>query len=151
LKSINEITNVSGEVELKMEPKIRKMARELTRLLENVSPLEAEAATVCKEMSLHFKNLELCLERLGAISAQIHQQYKKAAPKFTFDHFEKISELYLSLNNTFSEWTEIHKKTRNNFFRNIRMMFKTSSLEENGLMEVTQKLLTNSKDGQSEE
>jgi len=87
-------------------------------------------------MSLHYKNLEQCLERLGSISAQIHTQYKKVAPKFTFDHFEKIADLYLSLNNTFSEWTEIHKKSRNNFFRNIRMMFKASSLEERGLMEV---------------
>jgi hypothetical protein len=48
---LGSILNVSGSIELKMDPAIRKMARELTRLLKMVKPLEEQAASICKDMS----------------------------------------------------------------------------------------------------
>jgi len=119
-----------------MDPAIRKMSRELTRLLKNVRPLEEEAGEICKEMTQYYNSIQSCFERLGVVTASIHKAYKKVASKFDFDDFTKVSEFYLGLNNTFIEWGEIHKRNSNNFFKNIRMMFAFSNFEEQGMEEV---------------
>jgi hypothetical protein len=41
------IYNVEGSIELKMDPAIRKMAREITRITEVVKPLEDQASAIC--------------------------------------------------------------------------------------------------------
>lgn len=136
VKPISKMVNVTGSIELKMDPAIRKMSRELTRLLKNVRPLEEEAGEICKEMTQHYKHVQNCFERLGVVTASIHKAYKKVASKFDFDDFTKVSDFYLGLNNTFIEWSEIHKNSSNNFFKNIRMMFAFSNFEEQGMEEV---------------
>lgn len=136
LKDIKDLINVNGSVELKMDPAIRKMARELTRLLKNVRPLEEEAASVCKEMTGLYQSLDSCFEKLGVVTASIHKAYQKVASKFDFDDFTKVSDLYLSLNNTFVEWGNVHKSDTANFFKNIRMMFTFSNFEEQGMEKV---------------
>lgn len=123
-----------------MDPAIRKMARELTRLIQNVRPLEEEAATICKEMTGLYESLNKCFEKLGVVTASIHKAYQKVASKFDFDDFTKVSDVYLSLNNTFVEWGKIHHSDSSNFFKNIRMMFTFSHHEEKG-MESVYKLL----------
>lgn len=136
LKDIKDLINVTGTVELKMDPAIRKMARELTRLLKNVRPLEEEAANICKEMTGLYENLHSCFEKLGVVTASIHKAYQKVASKFDFDDFTRVSDLYLGLNNTFVEWGKIHKSDSSNFFKNIRMMFAFSNQEEQGMEKV---------------
>lgn len=137
IKEVKNLINVSGTIELKMDPAIRKMARELTRLLKNVRPLEEEAANICKEMTSHYESLHYCFEKLGSVTASIHKAYKKVATKFDFDDFTRVSDLYLSLNNMFVDWAGIHKSNSSNFFKNIRMMFTFSNYEEQGMERVS--------------
>jgi hypothetical protein len=120
-----------------MDPAIRKMSREMSRLLADVRPLEQEAGEICKQMTTHYEEIQNSFQRLGAVTASIHKAYKKVASKFDFDDFTKVSDLYLSLNNTFIEWGEIHKTNSANYFKNIRMMFEFSSFEEKGMEEVS--------------
>lgn len=137
MKPLKSITTVSGKAYMNMEPGVRKMSRELSRLLEKAQPLEAECAKICKEMSLHLKSAENCLERLTATTANLKNTYAHAAGKFNFTDFADMSEIYQTLHGTFTEWTDIWKKSRDNFFRNIRMLFTFSNYEEQGLEEVT--------------
>lgn len=142
-KTIHEIMNVKGSVELKMDPAIRKMARELSKLLTKVKPLEEEASGICKEMTGLMSKLVGCFDKLSITTGAIHKVYQKVASKFDFDHFTRVSELYLGLNNTFSEWKKIYKTNHDSFFKNIRMIFAVSSQEEKGLEKV-KNLLTSS-------
>lgn len=137
IKGLKQITTVSGKAYMNMEPDIRKMSRELSRLLEKAQPLEAECAKICKEMSGHMESIQTCLERLNYVTSNLNSCYKSAADKFSFTDFHDMSEIYLTLNETFSEWNEIWKKEQDNFFRNIRMLFTFSNYEEQGLEEVS--------------
>ena len=136
-KEVTKLINVSGVVELKMDPAIRKMSRELTRLLSDIRPLEEEAATVCKEMTSHMDGLQICFERLGGVTSSIQKTYKKVAKKFNFDDFSQISELYTALNKTFLNWSDLFKDSTSNFFKNIRMMFTFSNYEVQGMEKVS--------------
>ena len=68
---LGKIMNVTGSIELKMDPAIRKMARELTKLLKNVKPLEAQAALICKDMNMQYTLLQDNFNKLCAVTAQI--------------------------------------------------------------------------------
>lgn len=135
-KKITEIKSVTGFVELKMDPAIRKMARELERMIAGVTPLELEASEICKEMLINMSKVREGFDQLGQICSSIHKRYKNVAEKFDFEHFTKISELYLSLNSTMTEWGNVYQKEADNYFENIRMMFDFSLSETEGLDQV---------------
>ena len=134
---LGKILNVSGEIELKMDPAIRKMARELTRLLKMVKPLEEQAASICKDMSLLQNQMNENFNKLSVVTLQIHKAYDKVASKFDFDHFTRVADLYKDLNSTFVDWGKVQQSNTNNWFKNIRMMFAFSSQEEAGMQKVS--------------
>ena len=140
-KEVEKLINVSGVVELKMDPSIRKMSRELTRLLSDVRPLEEEAAGICKDMTAQMDALHAGFEKLCDVTSSIQKTYKKVARKFSFDEFNKVSDLYVSLNTTFMEWSDLFKMNSNNFFKNIRMMFNFSNYEVQGMEKVSINIL----------
>lgn len=119
-----------------MDPAIRKMARELTRLLQMVKPLEEQAASICKDMSQLYNQMNDNFLKLSVVTAQIQKAYEKVASKFDFDHFTRVADLYKDLNTTFIDWGRVQKSTTTNWFKNIRMMFAFSSQEEAGMQSV---------------
>lgn len=137
---LGQILNVTGSIELKMDPAIRKMARELTRLLKMVKPLEEQAANICKDMSSLYSQMDDNFLKLSVVTAQIHKAYEKVASKFDFDHFTKVADLYKDLNTTFVDWGKVQKSATTNWFKNIRMMFAFSSQEEAGIQNVSSNL-----------
>ena len=66
---LGNIMNVTGSIELKMDPAIRKMARELTRLLKNVNPLEEQATNICKDISGLYNQLNDNFVKLSIVTA----------------------------------------------------------------------------------
>jgi len=104
---LGNIFNISGNIELKMDPAIRKMAREITRLLKMVQPLEEQAADICKDVSLLLNKMNEKFSKLSIVTAQIQKSYEKVANKFDFDHFNKVSDLYKALNITFVNWAKL--------------------------------------------
>lgn len=136
MKPLKSITTVSGKAYMNMEPNIRKMSRELSRLLQKAQPLEEDCAKICKEMSHHLKQVDTCMEKLTGAIGTLKSTYAHAATKFDFDDFSDMSDIYETLYGTFNEWTDTWKNTTDNFFRNIRMLFTFSNFEEKGLEEV---------------
>ena len=119
-----------------MDPAIRKMSRELEKLISQVTPLELEASEAFKELIDNMEKIRESFEKVGNVCARIHKKYKRIAEKFDFEHFTKISEFYLSLNNAYMKWGEVQKSETDNFFENQRMMFDFSLSEIEGLDEV---------------
>jgi len=133
---VDTIATVSGIAELKMDPAIRKMAREMEKLVSKVTPLEIEASKICKEVSTTYDKLVGALSRLSEVTGNIHLAYSKMASKFDFDHFTLIGDLYEELSSTFYKWRDSMEYDSQNFFENIRTMFNFSYLEESGIQNV---------------
>jgi DNA repair exonuclease SbcCD ATPase subunit len=133
---LSKIPTVTGTVELKMDPQIRKMARELTALLKEVKPLEEQAESCCKDISNHLNELNNSFNALSSITAQIQRAYEKYSGSFDFDHFSKVSELYRELNSTFIDWASVQRSATTNWFENIRMIFSFSGQEIQGMENV---------------
>ena len=112
------------------------MSRELERLVNSLVPFEYEASEICKSMVVHLDKVREGFDDLSVICARIHKRYKRVASKFDFEHFDKISELYLALNNTMLEWGNNFERQTQNFFENTRMMFDFSLSELEGLEEL---------------
>lgn len=134
--NITEVSSVTGKIELKMDSSIRKMSRELERLLNSLNPLETEASEICRDMIQNMQKVGDGFDQLALVCAKIHKKYEKVAEKFSFDHFGKISDLYLSLNNTMVRWGKNFTEESKNYFENIRMMFDFSLSEIEGLDQV---------------
>jgi hypothetical protein len=133
---LNEISNTTGSVELKMDPSIRKMARELTKLLKTVKPLEEQASNICRDMSQLQNQMNENFVKLSTITSEINKVYQAASSRFDFDHFSKIADIYKDLNTTFIDWGAVQRSSTCNWFQNIRMIFSFSSQEEEGLENV---------------
>ena len=135
--NLTKIYTVTGTVELKMDPQIRKMARELTSLLKVVKPLEEQAEAICKDISMLMNSVNDNFSKLSLVTSQIQKTYEKYSGNFDFDHFNKVSELYKELNNTFIDWSRVQKSSTENWFKNIRMIFAFSSQEIQGMENVS--------------
>lgn len=129
--------NATGFSEQKMEPAIRKMARDLTGLLKEVKPLEEAAANLCKDISALYTQVNESFNQLACITGQIRDTYTRSASKFDFDHFTKVSNLYGGLLTTFNDWGKVQRSSSVNWFENIRMMFSFSTQEAQGLESVS--------------
>jgi len=105
------------------------MARDLTSLLKAVKPLEEQAEAICKDISLLLNSVNDSFSKLSLVTSQIQKTYEKYSGNFDFDQFNKVSELYKELNNTFIDWSRVQKSSTDNWFKNIRMIFAFSSQE----------------------
>jgi hypothetical protein len=65
MHSISEVPNPTGKHKLTMNPEVRKQSRALEKMLGHVKPLKVRANDICKNMSSHYKNLELLIMDLA--------------------------------------------------------------------------------------
>jgi uncharacterized protein YukE len=137
MKKITEIPSANGYHKLTMAPIVRKQSRALQKMLQSVKPLQVRANNICKQMSVHYKNLELCLKDLRDVTDQLQQTYQRGDRTVNIGKLDAIADWYGSLKDAFTDWEQIHKIQRNNFFKNIRNMFGTSLYEEQGLEAVS--------------
>jgi hypothetical protein len=135
-KPISEIYTEDGVASLKMEPAIRKMSRELTKLMSKVAPLEEEAAVIGKRISGYYEQIQQGMADLQKVTARISEEYKVASLRFEQEKISQISSLYDSLSSTFGKWKEAMTSETDNFFKNIRIMFAFSAQEQQGLLDV---------------
>ena len=148
--NLANIHTTTGVVELKMDPQIRKMARELTSLLKVVKPLEEQAEAICKDISILLNSANESFNKLSLVTSQIQKTYEKYSSNFDFDHFSKVSELYKELNSTFIDWGRVQKSSTDNWFKNIRMIFAFSSQEIQGMENVSLQSLTPARQNQEQ-
>ena len=133
MKSIAEVSNPSGQHNLTMNPEVRKQSRALEKMLGNVKPLQVRANDICKNMSGHYKSLELLIMDLADTTNRLSQAYTNANLDVNLDSMKDIGELYGGLSQVCADWERVHKIQRNTFFKNFRNMFGTSLYEEQGL------------------
>jgi len=120
-----------------MDPKIRMMSKMVGKLVNNVTPLELEASSICREMTISFDKINDSFKRLSSLSLRLHSEYKVVAKNYELRQFSKISQLYQTLSSTFDEWRKVNESETSNFFANIRMMFTFCNHEQQGILQVT--------------
>jgi len=108
MKGIEQIPSANGYHRLTMAPMVRKQSRALQKMLMTVKPLQVRANKICKEMSGHYKNIELCLKDLKNTTQELKETYEKADHSVHIGKLDAISEWYSSLNDAFTNWEQIH-------------------------------------------
>lgn len=134
--TIHQVENSRGHVELKMDPAIRKMSRELTKMNQSLSPYISQALDLCKDVSFHMDKTADAINRLGMNCASIHKCYKAVADKFDFDSLSKIEGVYADLSKTLTSYSRIVNEERDNFSLNIENFFNFAVSEIEGIDEV---------------
>ncbi len=134
--TIHQIENSKGYIELKMDPAIRKMSRELTKMNQSLSPFISQALDICKEISTHLERAADGYSKLGMTCASIHKCYKSVGDKFDFESLSKIDSVYSELSKTLSSYSRIILDERENFALNVENLFNFTASEIEGIDEV---------------
>ena len=136
---VSEIENSKGYVELKMDPGIRKMAREISKMSDQMTPLLNVANDAAKEITYHLDKLAEGFNKLGSACQNIQKLYLSTSEKFTeLDSFSKLNSIYTEMSTTFSNYSKVMFTERDNFANNIEAFFTYSQCEIEGLEEVIQ-------------
>lgn len=129
--------NSKGFVELKMDPAIRKMSRELTKMNQALGPHLSQAIDASREISFHMEKTAEAFNKLGSAAASVHKAYKSVAEKFDFELLTQIESVYAEISKTFSSYAKITLEEKDNFATNIENFFTFCSCEVEGLEEVS--------------
>lgn len=134
--TIHQVENSKGYVELKMDPAIRKMSRELTKMNQALTPHLNQAIDASKEISFHMEKTAEAFNKLGSAAASIHRTYKSVADKFDFELLTQIESVYAEISKTFSSYSKILFEEKDSFTNNIENFFTFCTSEVEGLEEV---------------
>jgi len=128
-QQLENITTSTGEAQMKMDTMIRKQSRELSLLINKVTPMEEKAAKICKDIVHHMKQITVKLQELANQTSYISESYI-SSPLST------IGELYDSIKNSFRDWAHVVNEDADNFNENIHYMFLFSNQEKRGLRDL---------------
>jgi len=134
--SVVEQATPNGTVDLQMSAEIRKMSRDLARTIEDVAPIESEAAQICRDITLQFEKLNQSFSHLSKVVRGAQHVYGNLATKPGFERFSKVEALYTNIASSFEKWSNIINSDLVNFFENVRIMFSFSYQEESGIQSV---------------
>ena len=134
--TIHQVENSKGYIELKMDPAIRKMSRELTKMNQSLTPHLNQAIDAAKEVTFHMEKTAEAFNKLGTAAASIHRTYKAVADKFDFELLTQIESIYAEISKTFSSYSKITSEEKDNFASNIENFFTFCTCEVDGLEEV---------------
>jgi len=133
---IDQVENSRGFVELKMDPAIRKMSRELTKMNQSLLPHISQAIDLSREVAGQLDKTAEAMNKLGLVCASIHKCFKSVGDKFDFESLSRIEAIYAELNKTFTSYSKILLDERENFAANIEHFFTFSACEIEGIDEV---------------
>lgn len=119
-----------------MDPAIRKMSRELTKMDQTLLPLINQANDTAKEIGLYLENLSKLYTRLGLTTKAIQKSYKVVADKFDFESLSTIEQIYGEFSRNLSICGKNLMEERENFFNNVENFFSFETCEVEGLDEV---------------
>lgn len=119
-----------------MDPAIRKMSRELTKMNQSLIPHLNQAIDASREITFHMEKTAEGFNKLGSAAASIHKTYKSVADKFDFELLTQIESVYAEISKTFSSYSKILFDEKENFASNVENFFTFSSCEVEGLEEV---------------
>lgn len=131
--TIHQVENSKGYVELKMDPAIRKMARELTKMNQSLGPHLAQAIDAAREVTFHMEKTADAFNKLGSATASLHSTYKSVADKFDFEVLSRVESIYAEISRTFSSFSKITRDEKDNFNQNIENFFNYCTCEVEGM------------------
>lgn len=134
--TIDQVENSKGFVELKMDPAIRKMSRELTKMNQSLVPYIGQAIDLSREVVGQLDKTADSMNKLGLVCANIHKCFKSVGDKFDFESLSRIETIYAELHKTFTAYSKIVQDEKENFSTNVENFFAFSACEIEGIDEV---------------
>jgi len=119
-----------------MDPAIRKMSRELSKMNQSLSPLIGEAVDLSRDISTSMAEVATRTYKLGQVCANIHKCYKSVGDKFDFETLSKIDAIFSELSKTFTSYSKVLVEERDNFQSNIENLFSFTVCEIEGIDEI---------------
>ncbi len=135
-KKIEEITDPAGEVEVKLDTKVRKLARDVGALVVDSYYKLSNAEGLCKDIEFHLGKASECYLELSKVCQFMGDKFEYVSAQNSFTDFHKLGESYHAMFNTFLRQSEILQEETRSFGRNIKQMFDFSLKELEGLEDV---------------
>lgn|SRR3990167_6017299 len=141
-KKIEEVTDPTGQIEVKLDPNSRKLARNVGSIVVDSFYKLTQSEGLAAEVTEHLRKAAEGYEGLGSQMKFLGATFGSVARSDNFEPFKKLSEIYDALHQTFKSQAGILHEETKNFSRHIRMMLDFSVKELEGFEDVVALILT---------
>ncbi len=135
-KKIEEITDPAGEIEIKLDTKVRKLARDVGSLVVDSYYKIANAESLCRDIEFHLGKASECYLELSKVCHFMGDKFEYVNAQNSFTEFHKLAESYHAMFNAFHRQSEVLQEEARSFGRHIKQMFDFSLKELEGLEDV---------------
>lgn len=135
-KKIEEITDPAGEIEIKLDTKVRKLARDVGALVVDSYYKLSNAEGLCKDIEFHLGKASECYLELSKVCQFMGDKFEYVNAQNSFTEFHKLAESYHAMFNAFHRQSEILQEEARSFGRHVKQMFDFSLKELEGLEDV---------------
>lgn len=119
-----------------MDPAIRKMSRELSKMNQSLGPLIGEAMDLSRDISGAMAEVATRTYKLGQVCANIHKSYKAVGDKFDFEALSKIDGIFAEFSKTLTSYSKVLVEERDNFQAHVEALFAFTACEIDGIDEI---------------
>lgn len=133
---IEDLYDPKGEVEVKLDTTVRKLSRDVGTLVADSFYKMSNAESICRDIQYHLNKAGELYEELAQTSKSIGDRFKFVADHNKFEDFNKISDIYSSLFDTFIQQSKVLQDESRSFSHDIQHMFDFSLKELEGFEEV---------------
>lgn len=135
-KKIEDVTDIDGQVEVKLDPNSRKLARNVGSIVVDSFYKLTQSEALSAEVEEHLRKAAQGYEGLGSQMKFLAATFGSVARSDDFEPFKKLSDLYDTLHETFKTQATILQEEAKSFGKNIRMMLDFSVKELEGFEDV---------------
>jgi hypothetical protein len=135
-KKLEEITDVTGQVEMKLDPNSRKLARNVGSIVVDSFYKLTQSETLATEVGEHLRKAAEGYDGLGSQMKFLAATFGSVARSDDFEPFKKLSDLYDTLHQTFKAQSAVLHDEARSFDRHVRMMLDFSVKELEGFEDV---------------
>lgn len=139
-RKIEEVTDIHGQIEIKLDPNSRKLARNVGSIVVDSFYKLTQSETLSAEVEDHLRKAAQGYEGLGSQMKFLAATFGSVARSDDFEPFKKLADLYDTLHQTFKAQAGILQEEAKSFGKNIRMMLDFSVKELEGFEDVSIKL-----------
>lgn len=130
------MSNPRGYVEMDMNPGIKKVSKEIDKLVSSCNENHKVAQTLCNDIGYHMSKAGELTEKLALYINKINKDYSDYFENNKMTSIVEISQIYESASSMLADMGSQMKKTSEIFSGDMQYMFEFANYENEGLQKL---------------
>lgn len=130
------MSNPRGYVEMDMNPGIKKVSKEIDKLVSSCNENHKVAQTLCNDIGYHMGKAGELTEKLALYINKINKDYSDYFENNKMTSIVEISQIYESASSMLADMGSQMKKTSEIFSGDMQYMFEFANYENEGLQKL---------------